>query len=202
MITEANVAPPCDDTREPALVARAQQGDADAYGELYRMHHAAVTAFAKRLLGENWQRAGDITAETFVRGLRRLHTFTWTGKSILSWFYTIARRIIADHFKAWPTQKLRFVADMRDLDSLWADTPPLDHGLMAAETSTALRTALTHLTQTQRQVLICRYLNEMSVGETASLLGMTPGAVKTCVYRALRTLQHNHQLRNAYLEAA
>ena len=46
------------------------------------------------------QLAEDLTSETFVRGLRAIQRFNWQGKDFGAWLTTIARNLIADHFKS------------------------------------------------------------------------------------------------------
>ena len=46
------------------------------------------------------QLAEDLTSETFVRGLRAIQRFNWQGKDFGAWLTTIARNLVADHFKS------------------------------------------------------------------------------------------------------
>ncbi|MFJ4787644.1 RNA polymerase sigma factor [Streptomyces sp. NPDC088794] len=190
MITEANARPTRDDTREPDLIARAQQGDTDAFGELYALHRPAVAAFVRHRVSNHRQRTEDITSEVFLRAFRKLHTFQWTGKPLLSWLYTIARNIVADHYKASPTQRLTFTHELDVLSDYKGFTaPPPDDEVLASLDAELLRIAMGRITDGQRRVLVCRFLHEMSIEETATALGMTEGAAKTSQYRAVRSLQ-------------
>ncbi|MFJ6085080.1 RNA polymerase sigma factor [Streptomyces sp. NPDC092369] len=190
MITEANARPTCSDTPEPDLIARAQQGDTDAFGELYALHRPAVAAFVRQRVGNHRWRTEDITSETFLRAFRKLHTFRWTGKPLLSWLFTIARNIVADHYKASPTQRLIFTDEVDVLSDYKGRTaPPPDDEVFARLDTELLRIAMGRITADQRRVIACRFLREMTVEETAAALGMTEGAAKTSQYRAVRSLQ-------------
>lgn len=190
MITEANARSTGDDTREPALIARAQQGDTDAFGQLYEMHHEATAAFVRQRLGNHRQRAEDITAEVFLRAFRKLDTFTWKGKSLRAWLFTIARNMVADHYKALSTKRLTFVEDIREESDYWAapDCAPEDV-VLAGFANSELHAAVSELTGLQRRVIILRFFGELTVEETAVALGRSEGATKTVQYRAVRSLQ-------------
>ena len=79
------------------LVERAQQGDVNAFGELYDRYTQVVFRFVLSRVG-NYALAEDITSDTFVRAWRRLETFTWQGRDVGGWLITIARNLVADHF--------------------------------------------------------------------------------------------------------
>ena len=195
MITEANVVPHDCDTREPALITRAQQGDHEAFGELYAMHHEMLFAFVLRRVPFR-QTAEDITSEVFVRAFNKLHTFTWQSKSIRSWLYTIARNAIADHCKRATTRHFTPVGDIwqaSDERSIPEASP--EELLLAQLEVELLHRALDGVLPNYRRVLELRFLQERSVPETANALGISEGATKTLQYRAMNAL------RKAYTKA-
>ena len=91
--------PPDDSTRIRALVELAQGGDTEAFGQLYDRYVTGVFRYVYFRVGST-QLAEDLTAETFLRALRSLHTFQWKGKDFSAWLTTIARNLINDHFKS------------------------------------------------------------------------------------------------------
>ncbi|MCI3277560.1 RNA polymerase sigma factor [Streptomyces cylindrosporus] len=203
MITEANAIQQDDGTREPALITRAQEGDLDAFGELYAMHRVSVAAFIRQRVGNHRALTEDITAEVFLRAFRKLKTFQWTGKSLRSWLFTIARNIVNDHYKSRATQRLVLFDDMPVLsDHLGVVAPPPEEEILEQAEADALVSAMGKITEQQRRILELRFLQELSVPETAAALGLSEGATKTAQYRALRTLQQNRTLRATYLGAA
>ena len=60
--------------------------------------------------------AEDLTSETFLRALRRIDSFTYTGKDIGAWFTTIARNLVTDHVKSSRFKLEVSTADMLDAD--------------------------------------------------------------------------------------
>ncbi|MEW2164343.1 sigma-70 family RNA polymerase sigma factor [Streptomyces sp. NPDC007084] len=185
MIIEANGSTPASDTREPALIALARQGDADAFGALYAMHHRTVFRFVRRLV-TNQHLAEDITGETFLRAWAKLETFTWQGRSIASWLLTIARNQVTDHFKS--ARRREFAVDdllaFDDSDGLSAED-----AVLASLDEDQVRTALTQLRPAQREVLVQRFLMERSLAETARAMDRSVGAVKTMQTRAVASMR-------------
>ncbi len=96
---EALPAPEGDTAVAFALVQRAQAGDADAFGELYDRYVDLVYRYVYYRVASQ-QLAEDLTSETFLRALRRIGSFTWQGRDVGAWFVTIARNLIADHYKS------------------------------------------------------------------------------------------------------
>nr|WP_284289584.1 sigma factor [Angustibacter aerolatus] len=85
--------------RVRALVALAQAGDGEAFARLYERSVGPVYRYLLHRVGSP-QVAEDLTSETFLRALRRIDTFTWTGRDVAAWFVTIARNLVMDHVKS------------------------------------------------------------------------------------------------------
>ncbi|MFJ8006170.1 sigma-70 family RNA polymerase sigma factor [Streptomyces fagopyri] len=189
MITKANAASPRSDTREPALVARAQQGDRDAFAELYALHQPTVYIFVLMRVGHDRALAEDLTADVFLRSFAKLNTFAWTGKSIRAWFCTIARNRLLDHHRARTKQQVTYVGEMHDIADLWSDPEAVTEDLVLAEIDNQeLRAAVRELNPSQRALIVLRFFKEYSVDETARAMSLSTGAVKTMQYRATRAL--------------
>lgn len=88
-----------DSARMMELVERAQAGEADAFGRLYDQYSDTVYRYIYYRVGGK-ATAEDLTSETFLRALRRIGTFTWQGRDFGAWLVTIARNLVADHFKS------------------------------------------------------------------------------------------------------
>ena len=129
--------------------------------------------------------AEDLTAETFFRALRSMNSFRWQGKDFGAWLMTIARNLAADHFKAGRTRLEQTTEDMHALDST-TDGP--EGEVLASLTNEALVAALADLPTEQRDCLVMRFLEGLSIAETADILGRSAGAVKQLQLRGVRNL--------------
>ncbi len=131
----------------------------------------------------------DIVNETFLKAWRNLASFRYQGRDIAAWLYTIARNLVSDHYgRRRTTHELpaddpgahgtRDVTHARGADDLVID-------LIEAE---RVRTAVSNLPPLQRQCVELRFLQEMSVSETAERMGRQHAAVRALQARALRSL--------------
>ena len=171
-------------TRLIALVELARTGDTEAFGQLYDHYHTSVYRFLYYRVG-SVPLAEDLTAETFFRALRSMSSFRWQGKDFGAWLMTIARNLTTDHFKAGRTRLESTTEDMTSLDTT-TDGP--ENAVLASLTNEALLTALSELPTEQRECLVMRFLQGLSIAETAEVLERSAGAVKQLQLRGVRNL--------------
>jgi RNA polymerase sigma-70 factor (ECF subfamily) len=167
-----------------ALVELARGGDADAFGLLYDHYHVSVHRFVYYRVG-SVALAEDITSETFFRALRGMASFRWQGKDFGAWLMTIARNLTTDHFKAGRT---RLELPTEDLTPHDEATEGPESSVLASLTNQVLLEALKELPHEQQECLIMRFLQGLSIAETALVLGRSDGAVKQLQLRGVRNL--------------
>ena len=167
-----------------ALVIRAQEGDGEAFGQLYDQYVDLVFRYIYYRVGSR-ALAEDLTSETFLRALRRITSFTWQGRDVGAWFVTIARNLIADHYKSGRYRLEVATADMLDADQA-QDGP--EGEVLDALTNATLLDAVKELNPEQQECIVLRFLQGMSVAETALAMGKNEGAIKDLQYRAVRAL--------------
>jgi RNA polymerase sigma-70 factor (ECF subfamily) len=171
-----------------ALVQRAQAGDAEAFGLLYDRYVDTVFRFIYFRVG-NRQLAEDLTADTFLRALRRIGSFTWQGRDIGAWLVTIARNLVADHFKSGRYRLEVTTGDVLDADR--EDRGPEgspEAAVVEHITNVTLLAAVKKLNPEQQECIVLRFLHGFSVAETAKAMGKNEGAIKALQYRAVRSL--------------
>ncbi|GGR60544.1 RNA polymerase sigma-70 factor (ECF subfamily) [Nocardioides luteus] len=173
-----------DRARLIALVELARKGDKEAFGLLYDHYNGAVYRFLFYRT-RSVQVAEDLTSETFFRALRSMTGFRWQGKDFGAWLMTIARNLATDHFKAGRTRLEMTTEDMGLHDSA-SDGP--EKIVMAGVTNEMLLGALSKLPDEQRDCIIMRFLQGLSIAETAAILGRSDGAVKQLQLRGIRNL--------------
>jgi len=167
-----------------ALVRKAQQGDAEAFGELYDRYLDLVYRYVYYRVGGK-ALAEDLVSETFLRALRRIGTFEWQGRDFAAWLITIARNIVADHYKSGRFRLEVSTADMLDADRA-TDGP--ENEVLDGITNSSLLEAVKQLNSEQQECVVLRFLHGLSVLETAQAMGKSEGAIKALQYRAVRTL--------------
>ena len=165
------------------LVTAAQRGDQDAFGQLYQQYVGVVFRFALFRVGDR-PLAEDLTSETFLRALRRIDSVSYQGRDIGAWFITIARNLILDHVKSSRYRLETTVPDIRDS----AMTGSVENEVMDRITSAELQGAIATLSHDQRECIVLRFLQGLSVAETATAMGRAPSAVKSLQHRAVQCL--------------
>jgi RNA polymerase sigma-70 factor, ECF subfamily len=171
-------------TRLIALVELARTGDTDAFGLLYDHYQSSVYRFLFYRT-RSVQLAEDLASETFFRALRSMNNFRWQGKDFGAWLMTIARNLATDHFKAGRTRLELTTEDMSAHDDT---TEGPEATVLAGLTNEILLGALKSLPDEQRDCLIMRFLQGMSIAETAAVLGRSDGAIKQLQLRGVRNL--------------
>ena len=168
------------------LVARAQAGDAEAFGEVYDRHVDQVFRFIYRRVLDR-QVAEDLTSETFLRALRNLAAFRRPGGDFSAWVTTIARNLTINHLQSHQRRE-RPVAEVYEPVSTDVVASP-EAAAVERLTREALIAGIEKLSPMHRQCITLRYLRELSIEETAQALGKTPSAVKGMQHKALKALR-------------
>ncbi len=166
------------------LVHRTQAGDAEAFGLLYDRYVTLVFRYVLHRVGDRVQ-AEDFTSETFVRALRRIDSLSFQGRDVGAWLVTIARNLLRDHVKSGRFRLEVSTADMRDADRA-TDGP--EDAVVARLASEQLLSCIRQLGGEQQECISLRFLQGLSVAETAAVMGKKDGAVKALQHRAVRRL--------------
>lgn len=155
-----------------------------AFSELFERYYDVVFRF---ILFRTTDRtlAEDLTQETFLRALRRLNSVSYQGKDIGAWFVTIARNLIFDHVKSSRYKLESVTSDMVELS-------PSTHGpeqqVLDGTTYEELSRCVQKLNPDQQECITLRFLQGLSVAETAQIMKRNEGAVKALQHRAVRRL--------------
>ncbi|WP_224766217.1 sigma-70 family RNA polymerase sigma factor [Nocardioides campestrisoli] len=169
-----------------ALVELARAGDKEAFGLLFDHYHRSVHRFLHHRTG-SVQLAEDLTSETFFRALRSMQEFRWQGRDFGAWLMTIARNLAHDHFRSARARLETVTEDAGEVADGEPEPGPED-AVLDRLTSEVLLRSLRELPEDQRDCLVLRFLQGMSLAETAEVLERSTGAVKQLQLRALRAL--------------
>ena len=145
---------------------------------LFHRYHDEIYRFATRRLGDPVQ-GQDVAADTFADAFSAIGRFRWKGAPFEAWLYTIARRRVADQMR----RRVRV--------SVSEQVPQLAGREEAAGILDAvqMRAMLATLSDTDRELLELRFMEDLDVEETAKRLGKSPGAVRVAQHRALTRLR-------------
>jgi RNA polymerase sigma-70 factor (ECF subfamily) len=171
-----------DDARIRGLLARAQAGDAEAFGELYGTYATRVYRFLLAQVEEPAD-AEDLTSEIFLKVLGSLERYEDRGLPFGAWLFRVARNTLID-----TGRRTRPSTALDD-----ASEPALQGGqqdaLERAAERADIRTALERLTPDQRDVILLRFFAGLSPQEIGSIMGKPRGTVAVLQFRALAALR-------------
>ncbi|MFI9813116.1 sigma-70 family RNA polymerase sigma factor [Saccharothrix variisporea] len=166
------------------LVRAAQAGDTDAFGLLYDRYVDVVYRYVLFRVGDRTL-AEDVTSETFLRALRSIGSISYQGRDVGAWFVTIARNIVFDHVKS-SRYRLEVTTAEPD-DNREVASGPEQEVLTDAANAELLR-CVAQLGDDQRECITLRFIQGLSVAETAAKMGRNEGAIKALQHRAVRRL--------------
>ena len=184
-------------TEVPELVARAVGGDREAFAALYREYLPTVYKFLYYRLNQNKAMAEDMTGEVFLRALRKVSDFNWTGADFGSWLLRIARNLVLDNAKSSRARMELLNDEMPE------ESEPEDRGteaqVVAALTNEGVYAAIKKLSPDQRDVITMRFIQGMGVTEVAEAMGKKEGTIRTLQFRGLKALQ-KHLVRGGVVD--
>ena len=164
------------------LMQAAATGRTEAFGELAlkvqdRLYRFALSQGLRRVL------AAEATQETLLRAYKGLSGWRAGGKA-MNWLYGIAMNVIRE-------QRRREGRDRAGLDVplrvAVTESPDVENNRV--ERLSALAAALGQLPDRQREAVSCRYLREISVRDTAEIMGVAEGTVKAATAAAMKKLR-------------
>jgi len=191
-----------EESGEAHLVALLKKRSGAAWAALYDAHYGHVYRYALTRLGSTDQ-AEDVAATVFQRALTAIEGYSYRGKPLLAWLYTISRNVVSEHQRALRRRKVLSFFEGLPASSDGSPTQSLLDGARtelrasrrcepeAAIGRLDLQRALPKLTSAQRDVLLLRYFLGLSARETADVLGKPERAVYSLQARAVESLRHH-----------
>ena len=169
---------------EEQLITAAKQGDADCFGRLYDHYVPPIYRFIFMKV-TNRQEAEDLTHEVFMSAWSHLHRYRSRGFPFSSWLYQIARNRVIDHYRGKRQTAPIEAADTEGVVDPVSTEARIDQNL-DLET---VRLAMRDLTGAQQDVVILKFLEDLSHREIAATLAKSEGAVRLIQHRALNELR-------------
>lgn len=177
-----NSSPPDETAR---LIRLAQAGDAGAFGDLYDAHYDKVYRYLfYHLPGHQRDLAEDLVQEVFIKAMDALPSYTFRGIPFAAWLVRIARNHLIDQTRR---NAKREEVPIDDLPLAGSDDPEAIYQFQASRSE--LIRALETLTPEQRDVVVLRIVEDMSIAETAQIMDKTEMAIKAMQARALKALR-------------
>lgn len=167
---------------EGQLIAKAQTGDTNAVSALYEAYVQPIFQYVSYRVDSHMV-AEDITAEVFLRMVRGLKDYQDRGLPFGAWLFRIAANLVHEYHRQGKRIQFSLFSGNEQSD----DTDPFDH-LARKEEHQHLTQALQALSDEYQDVLILRFMKNLSHAEVASILDKSETAVRSLQHRALKAL--------------
>ena len=173
-----------DDSSDVELVRLFKSGDAHAYEAIVRRFQDRVFRLACVWLYDD-QSAADVAQEVFVRGFKGLRSFRFRSAPF-TWLYRTTKNVCNEFNRVRKTEQL--------------DDEPQDPGSVPErdvaeyESARRVRRLVEKLPERQREVVLLRIFEDMSVKETARSMGCREGTVKALLHKATAKLKLSMQI--------
>jgi RNA polymerase sigma-70 factor (ECF subfamily) len=169
---------------EKQIIDRARKGEKDAFGALYDHYQPQIYRFVLLKVSEKAE-AEDITHQVFLTAYEKMAAYRENGNPFGSWLYEIARNRVIDHYR-----QARADFPLPDGDSeIFAVPAGLPDALDQNFDLEKVRLVLAGLRPEYQDVIIMRFVEELTLEETAANLQKSVGAVKLLQYRAIHALR-------------
>ncbi len=172
--------PPVPDS---ALIARAQRGEAEAFGELYERYLDPIYRYLHSWVGNSGD-AEDLTETVFLRSFQALPRYQDRGLPFSAFLYRVARNVLVDHHR-----QRRVEEPIEESDHQGGGPRELDEALIHRERTAAVRKALASLPPDYGEVIRLRLLLGLPTGTVAAWMGRSEAAARVLLFRALKALR-------------
>lgn len=166
------------------LVALAKE-DKAAFGELYKRYLPKIYNYVYYRTG-NVHDAEDLTAKVFFRALSHIGNYVEKGVPFQAWLYRIAHNLVANWHRDQGRRKI-IALDEYVAHPLKSEAP--DRLTEEQEERNQLLEAVRRLPEDRQQLLLLKFVEQMSNAEIGAIMGRTEGAIKSLYHRTLLALR-------------
>lgn len=160
-------------------------GDLNRMGLLFERYHRELFGFLYHM-SSNPDASEDLVQTVFYRMLKYRHTFTGEG-AFRTWMYHLARNVLVDSVQQ--NKRSAHHHDVAEYADRIGGGSLADESLHKEQELATLQDALARLSPEHREVLVMSRYQELKYEEIARILGITEGAVKVRVHRAMNELK-------------
>lgn len=170
------------------ILAQQAKSDPEIFGMLYERHVSRIYSYthAHTRLVED---AEDLTSRIFFRSLSRLYQYTpGSDKPFTAWLYTIAHSVVVNWHREQSRHRHLSLSSVSERIDKSRESRPAQIAIKHEE-STFVRKAIADLPAHNQELLVLKFVNELSNAEIARRLGKSEGAVKALLHRTVVRLR-------------
>lgn len=165
-------------------IKRAQKGDKDAFENIYNFFFKRIYRYCNYNLRRK-EIAQDIAQETFIKCWKSLPSFSFKkGGSFQAFLFKIAKNLIIDESRKKKTLKMEEYLEKAASDNL-------EEELDRKNEESRIKEAVKKLDETDRQIIVLRYFEDLSFSEIEEVVSIKSGALRVRTHRILKKLKEN-----------
>ena len=167
-------------------LAQAAQGDTEAFSVLYERYIGRIYNYIYYRTG-NQHEAEDLTARVFFRALGHIGTYRNIGVPFSAWLYRIAHNLVANWYR---DRNRRYEVPLEDYVGLPQQVSHPEVELLYHQEEEGLLKVIRKLPPDRQQLVILKFVDNMSNAEIALIMGRSEGAVKSLYHRTLLSMRN------------
>jgi len=169
---------------EEKIIKNAVRGEASAFGSLYDYYHPKIYRFVFLKVNRR-EEAEDLAHQVFLAAWQNIRSYKDFGFPFSSWLYQIARNQIIDHYR-----KNKNEVPLEEVDAeIFVKPATAESEVIKNMELARVMKAIKTLKQDYQDVVLMRFVEELSIREVAHAIGKSEGAVKLIQHRALKELK-------------
>jgi len=174
-----------DNLGDEFLITQAIAGNHEAFGLLYERYVHRIYNYLYYRTG-NIHEAEDLTARVFMRAYRHIENYTDRGLPFTAWLYRIAHNLVANWYRD-NSRRQEIILDERLFIQSKSDQPESEY--LHYEAQALLMKIIRRLPPERQQLLILKFVEQMTNSEIGLVMGRTEGAIKSLYHRTLLALR-------------
>lgn len=165
--------------------------DKEAFGEIYERYMPKIYNYIYYRTS-NQHDAEDLTAKVFFRAMSHISNYVDKGVPFQAWLYRIAHNLVANWHRDQGRRKI-IALDDYVVHTLKSESP--DRLTEELEEQEQLMAAINRLPEDRQQLLLHKFIDQMSNAEIGEIMGRTEGAIKSLYHRTLLSLRDELQMQ-------
>lgn len=172
---------------EDKLVNKAKNGEARAFGQLYDTYLPPIYRFIFLRVGGVKAEAEDICHQVFLKAWQNIKDYEFQGFPFSSWLYRIAQNTIIDYYRT----KKQSVSIEQVAEDVFSESSNVDQSIDRDFELEKVKLAIAKLEPDQQNVILMKFVNDLSNKEIAAILNKSEGAIRVIQHRALKQLKQH-----------
>lgn len=153
------------------------------FGEIYKRYYPKLFAYCKKIT-QNREDAYDITIDSFIKASEKIHTLR-DPDFFMTWLFRIAHNLCMDRCRRIKKQQTYRLDDSFDL---MEDTSEREYQLAKEASLQEMNILLENIEPKNKQILVEKYINNKSIAEIKTQMGITESAIKMRLLRARKKM--------------